>query len=64
MLTQPCISSTDMVYVHSYSYTSYGRNIVNDKSYAGEKFMVFVDFQQTAKVVPTNFINLYKAKHV
>jgi len=37
---------------------------VHDKSNTGKSLAVFVDFQQTAKVFPTNFINLYKAKHV
>jgi len=35
---------------------------VNNKSYVGEKFCGFADFQQTAKVFPTNFISLSKAK--
>jgi len=29
-----------------------------------KSFAVFVDFQQTVKVFPTNFINLSKEKHV
>jgi len=35
--------------------------IVNIESHMGERFAVFEDFQQTTKVFPTNFINLYKA---
>ena len=33
------------------------RSAVNDKNYVGETFAAFVDFVQTAKVFPINFVS-------
>jgi len=46
-----------------YNITQQALHKVTLEIYVGENFAVFADFQQTAKVFPTNFINLYKAKY-
>jgi len=39
-------------------------NAINNKSYTGEKFYGLMNFQQTAKVFPTNFIDLSQTMKV